>query len=115
MRAGFPLRPLGFPFVRTLLSTLPCRSVHPLLLSLACSAVLLELCVIAMLCPDLSLERVYVIQHALVGASKKIEDNQPTNTRDESQESEPSGTPLAPGKPEHNKRSKDSKQDRRDK
>ena len=76
---------------------------------------LLELCVIAMLCPDLSLERVYVVQHALVGASEKIEDNQPTNTREEGQESEPSGTPLAPGKPEHNKRSEDPKQERRHK
>jgi len=61
------------------------------------AVLLLEFCVIAMLCPDMSLERVYVIQHAFVGASKKIEDNQPTNTGDERQESEPSGTPPFAG------------------
>ena len=50
----------------------------------------------------LSLERTYFIQNALVGPSKKIKDNQPADTRDERQQSEPSGTPLAPRKPEHN-------------
>ena len=78
-------------------------------------ACLLGLCVIAMLCTHLSLERLYVVQHPLVGQSKKIEDNQPSNTGNEREESEPSGAPLALGKPEHKSHREDPKQDCRHK
>lgn len=44
---------------------------------------MLGLGVMAMLCIGLSLERLYVVQHALVGAGKKVKDDQRSSTRNE--------------------------------